>query len=427
MKKEYKEIQDFIDDVHGQISIKEFILDMGIISKNDFKGQFLKCVFHDSDNTPSLQITDNFWKCYGCGEKGDLFAFLQRYYNIDFIDSVKKVADILNVNISNIKYKFDQKYDKLKIEWSNYLKEMDKAPDNIKKFKRDYFPQEIGYDSRINYLVLPLKSKTGSILGFTKRRIDFLHEKNKDGKYDSPKWKHSSLKDSLISQCHNVFNLAIASPEIRKKQFVIVTEGPKDVIAYQRINFNNSICVCGTYNSSNVWDIIFPVKNIILSMDNDKAGIEATIKTILYLSKIFDLKYIEVVVLPKSCDPYDIVEKEGNDKLKYYFDNKIPAVEFVIRNGSISEVNDLYNDTIEFNKIYVMKNICKIKGFSITEAESWLSTSLEKNENKKILDEKEELLSILNGNSNELINCKDPLEQIEKAKRILKLKYGIEY
>lgn len=38
MKKEYKEMQDFVDDVHAQLSIKEMIIDMGIVIKEDFHG-----------------------------------------------------------------------------------------------------------------------------------------------------------------------------------------------------------------------------------------------------------------------------------------------------------------------------------------------------------------------------------------------------
>ena len=77
MKKEYTNIQTFLDDIHDQLSVKETILDMGLIERKDMKGDFTNCIFHDGDNTPSLQIKDNFWKCYACGAKGDLINFIQ--------------------------------------------------------------------------------------------------------------------------------------------------------------------------------------------------------------------------------------------------------------------------------------------------------------------------------------------------------------
>lgn len=424
MKREYKEMQDFIDDVHGELSIKEVLIDMGILSKNDFRGEFINCLFHDEDNTPSLQVSEHFWKCYGCNLKGDLFAFLMNYWNTDFVDAVKKLADFLNINIAGIKWKFDGKTNKLKEEWEGYLKAMDEAPQDIQKLKRDYFPEEVGYDPKINYLVLALTSKTGAILGFTKRRIGD-EDKTLNG-YNRPKWKHSSLQDSLIGQCHNMYNLHYASPEIRKKKKVIICEGPKDVIAYKRINKNYVVCVCGTSNSNNIWDLIFPVKNIILSMDLDAAGIDATIKTLIHLAPIFDIKNVESVILPKGQDPYDVVTNDGDSALNDFYERRIPAVEFLIKNGELNDVKDLYEATAEYNKVYVMKTICKIKGFSITEAESWLFNT--KNTDVKItksysdekMSEKEQLLAI--------VNCEDvdvPLIPIEKAKRILALKYGI--
>lgn len=422
MKREYNEIQEFIDDVHGELSIREILTDMGLVKNDDFHGQFINCMFHDEDNTPSLQMTEDFWKCYGCGSKGDLFKFLQLYYNIDFIEAVKKLSDFLNINISSIKWNFDAKYSKLKDEWNGYLKSMENAPEEIKKLKRDYFPQEIGYDPSINYIVLALTSKTGAILGFTKRRIGEEKVTVVNGKqWKTPKWRHSSLQDSMISQCHNVFNLHIASPEIRKKKFVIVSEGPKDVIAYQRINFNNSICVCGTSNSSNIWDLIFPVERIVLSMDPDEAGIEATINTLIYLAPIFDIKNIESVVLPNGKDPYDVVTNDGNNALMEYFEQRIPAVHFLIKYGNVDDAKKLYDSVAEYNKIYVIKSICKIKGFSVTEAESWLFSSFENSKNDNKLDEKTMLLAFINGEDIDGV----PMMDINRAKRILKLKYGI--
>lgn len=425
MKKIYNDMQNFIDDVHEEININEIIIDLGIIQKDDFHGQFLNCLFHEGDNSPSLQITENFFKCYGCGAKGDIFKFLQLYYNIDFIESVKKLAEFLNIEIKSIKYNFDSKYDKLKQEWEMYLNNMKNAPINIQKLSRDYFPQEIGYDKEINYIVLPITSKTGAILGFTKRRIG--DECLEYSKYKRPKWKHSSLKDSLIGQAHNIFNLHNAIADIRKKRFVIATEGPKDVIAYRRIGFNNTICTCGTSNSSNIWDLFLPlVDEIILSMDLDKAGIEATIKTAIYLSSLFDISKVYSVILQKGQDPYDVVV-ESHDLLLSYFNDKINVVDFAIKYGTLSDIKELYDNVLEYNKVYVIKKVCENKGFNIKEAESWLGLDeLAINKNKNNLSEKDRLLAIINCEDlDEISNIKNPMEEVERAKRILELKYGI--
>ena len=416
MKKEYTDVQAFLDDIHDQLSVKETILDMGLIERNDMKGDFTNCIFHDGDHTPSLQIKDKFWKCYACGARGDLVKFIQVYYNTDFMSAIRKLSDFLNINIKNATYKYDNKLNLLAQEWEQYLQNMREAPREVQELKRDFFPETIGYDKKINFVVLPITSKTGSILGFTKRRIDFLCEKDENDKFKLPKWKHSNLTDSMINLCHNVYNLENASGEIRKTKHAIITEGPKDVIAYRRINKPNCVCSCGTGNSTNIWDMILPVNHITLSYDGDEAGVKAFIASILHLTTIFNIKDIDCVELPDSEDPYSV----GN--LQDYYDNRILSVDYFIKHASVEEVKDLYDKTPDYNKTYIMKHICLNKSFSVSEAESWLdSASSQKQINNSLnMSEKEKLLAI--------VNCEDvdvELIPIEKAKKILKLKYGI--
>lgn len=66
MKKEYNSIDEFLEDIHGTISLKETVLSMGLLEEKDFKGTLCNCIFHANDDTPSLQVTDNFFKCYAC-------------------------------------------------------------------------------------------------------------------------------------------------------------------------------------------------------------------------------------------------------------------------------------------------------------------------------------------------------------------------
>lgn len=432
MRKEYENIREFCDDCHENLSIKEIIISMGIVESKDFHGDFLRCIFHDGDNTPSLQVKEGFFKCYACGLKGDIFKFLELKYKLNFYEAVKYLADFLNIKIKDMKYQYDNKMSELANEWNQYIKNMDllDQKDSL-TFRKEYFPETIGYDNKEEYIVFPITSKTGSVLGFTKRRIDKYHElKNlkRDDKFIYPKWKHSTLNNSLIGLCHNIFNLQNAFSEMKNKDEVIITEGPKDVIAYERIGLQNTICTCGTNNINNVFDVIMPIKNIILSMDNDEAGIKSTCNTILYLAGFFDIKNIKVNVLPEGKDPYDITSKE----LKEVYNNKIEGTRFYIRTFinepfKIKELYDEINENTNYNYLYFMKILCEEKNLSVTNAENWLINSClnknnSNNDNKNInkLSEEEMLLAI--------VECRDiniPLFiSPEKAKKILKLKYG---
>lgn len=50
------------------------------------------CPFHD-EKTPSLYIfPDNRFKCFGCGEYGDVINFVQKFYNLSFKDALKHLG-----------------------------------------------------------------------------------------------------------------------------------------------------------------------------------------------------------------------------------------------------------------------------------------------------------------------------------------------
>ena len=432
MNKEYQNVSDFVDAAH-ELNLKETILSMGLLTRDDFKkSQFCSCIFHKGDHTPSLQITESFFRCYACGKKGDIFSFLMFFYNIDFMEAVFKLADFLNISIKNVKMNHNSKINTLLKEWTEYLENFENATEDIKILQKDFFPQEIGYDNKEQYLVLPITSKTGAVYGFTKRRIDHKHkelglgstDKNGEFKFRMPKWKHSSLNDSLIGLCHNIFNLENANKAIKDNDKIIITEGPKDVIAYRRINIDFVICTCGTSNSTNIWEYIKKPEEIILSFDGDSAGIHAFISNILYLSEFYDLNKVSCVVINDNKDPYDLVS-ENPKLLTSCFESRIPAIEYYITFGTDEEILELYEKSAEFSKSTIIKNICNIKKMSFAETTSWLESLGCENKSKKDEEDKEveKLKQIVNGEIN--LNPNTAADDVSKAKRVLKLKYGI--
>lgn len=76
MQAEYSDLDLFKEDLHNEINIKDTLINMNLFEGKKFKNDFIHCIFHDGDRTPSLQIKDKFWKCYGCNAKGDLIAFI---------------------------------------------------------------------------------------------------------------------------------------------------------------------------------------------------------------------------------------------------------------------------------------------------------------------------------------------------------------
>lgn len=426
MNKSYENINDFINACHEELSIKKLIVDLGFVKESDFRGDFLSCIFHQGDNTPSLQVTDNFFKCYACGAKGDIFKFIQLHLGMNFMESVRYLADFLNVKVADMKYKYDDKLAELASRWDKFVSAMNKLdPKLAMQLRRDFYPETIGYDDYEGMVVLPITSKSGAVLGFTKRRIDEIHTQRNwvkpEGGFTHPKWKHSSLNDSLINLCHNLYNLASANAEIHKKNEVIITEGPKDVIAYKRIGIGQVVCSCGTSNASNAFEALLPIGRIVLSMDGDSAGKKSAANTILYLASIFNIKNVDVVMLTEGKDPYDISPEE----LTAAYNNTIPALKFYVAYciDDPSGIYELYNvlkENNEYNCAPLIKEVCLAHNFSVPETESWIKP-IKKPVPSTTMTEKERLIKIINGE--DVLGFKI---SIDKAKRILKLKYGYE-
>src|SRR5512133_1585776 len=67
------------------------------------------CPFHH-EKTPSFIVSPDIqrYKCFGCGETGDIFNFVQKIENIDFTEALEKLAKEAGVELKQ--YKKDPKY-----------------------------------------------------------------------------------------------------------------------------------------------------------------------------------------------------------------------------------------------------------------------------------------------------------------------------
>src|SRR5205807_5210110 len=63
------------------------------------------CPFH-SEKTPSFTVhaTRQFFHCFGCGESGDVFTFVQNVENITFPEALRLVAQKLGVPMPKVSF-----------------------------------------------------------------------------------------------------------------------------------------------------------------------------------------------------------------------------------------------------------------------------------------------------------------------------------
>ena len=59
------------------------------------------CPFH-GEKTPSFKVNPStgLWHCFGCGDGGDVFSYVQRRENLDFPDAIRYLADRAGIELS---------------------------------------------------------------------------------------------------------------------------------------------------------------------------------------------------------------------------------------------------------------------------------------------------------------------------------------
>ncbi|MBF0433419.1 MAG: toprim domain-containing protein [Fibrobacteria bacterium] len=80
-----------IEAIKNGIDLKSYVESRGIPLKKNGKGYFGLCPFHDDNKTPSLSVnvSNNLWKCFGCGSGGDVIRFVELFDKVDFRQAVR--------------------------------------------------------------------------------------------------------------------------------------------------------------------------------------------------------------------------------------------------------------------------------------------------------------------------------------------------
>ena len=366
------DIKDIIEEIKSRCDIASII--SGYInikpSGSNYKGL---CPFH-GEKTPSFYINTSkqIYKCFGCGEGGDVINFIMRIENLDFMDAVKLLADRCGIEINthvdeSTKERIEKskKFQDIHVEaarfyFSNliksknpgyeYLRKRGLDDKIIKRFGLGYsldswnslmnYLISIGYknedliecglfgyksetkkiyDKFRNRVMFPIFDYRGNVIGFGGRVLD-----------DSlPKYLNSP--DTLIfNKRQNLYGLNFARKEIKDRS-VILVEGYMDLISLHQYGIKNVVATLGTALTDGQGSLIKRYADTaIISYDSDEAGIKATLRAIEILSKL-DIN-VKVLNLKECKDPDEFIRKYGvlefekqikssTNSIKYKIDN----------------------------------------------------------------------------------------------------------
>lgn len=328
------------------------------------------CPFHD-DSRPSMSISPEMqiYKCFVCNHGGNVFTFLKDYLKISYIEAVKMVANIGNVDISE--YHLEKKvvpvdskleplylmYDeankiynhylntKLALRAKEYLNSRNINDEIIKTFQIGYAPSNHillkafekmnfdkvkvfesgliiesgnGYDRFSDRIMFPLHDSNGRVVGFSGR---IYKQSLNESKY------MNSPESAIFIKGKTLYNYHRVSEEVRKLGYVIITEGFMDVIALYKAKIKNAVAIMGTALTSGHINLLKRLtKTIYLCLDGDQAGRNATNKSIdILLAAGFIVKVID---LPDNLDPDEILQRHGKEQLESLINNPISSLDF---------------------------------------------------------------------------------------------------
>lgn len=331
------------------------------------------CPFH-GEKTPSFYINTSkqIYKCFGCGEGGDVINFIMRIENLDFMDAVKLLANRCGIEINtNVdestkeKIAKSKKFQDIHVEaarfyFSNliksknpgyeYLRKRGLDDKIIKRFGLGYsqdswdslmiYLKSIGYndedliecglfgyknetkkiyDKFRNRVMFPIFDYRGNVIGFGGRVLDD----------SSPKYLNSP--DTLIfNKRQNLYGLNFARKEIKDKSIILV-EGYMDLISLYQYGIKNVVATLGTALTDGQGSLIKRYADtVIISYDSDEAGIKATLRAIEILNKL-DIN-VKVLNLKRCKDPDEFIRQYGVLEFEKAIQNSTHYIKYKIDN-----------------------------------------------------------------------------------------------
>lgn len=372
-----KEVSDIIELIGSRLSLTR--------SGSNFRAL---CPFH-SEKSPSFFVSETMqrYKCFGCGETGDVFTFLEKYEGMTFAESLQYLAGRANITLTSFVPDREEESRRLLLEilelakeYYHYLLEKHAQGDPARQYlaergvtaesrkvfslgyalplwdglttfltKKKHYDLELvaqtglilrrrggGYYDRFRHrLIFPLRNHRGQIVGFSGRAMVPLKTTNlPTSDHEEPKYINTP-ETLLYHKGQMIYGYSELLQAIRQQKEIVLVEGEFDVISSSQAHVSNVGGLKGSALTADHAKLLSrTVDTIILSLDADAAGIEATKRaiTVLKQTPVSREVPLELRVLPISGgkDP-DEVARSDPKQWRALIKTSLPAYEFLIR------------------------------------------------------------------------------------------------
>ena len=380
-----------IDDIKSRLDIVDVISGYTPLSQS---GQRYKspCPFHQEKTASFMVYPDRqSWHCYGaCSTGGDVFTFVMQMENLDFSETLRRLAEQVGISLPEHQKDNPQKdifeiNEEINLFFRNrldssagsttreYLLDRGINQDSISQFELGYSPKngtsgleylthkgidpeklvEAGVVRKNDYgqyrdwfrgrLIIPIRSPNGDLCGFGSRAID-----------DSvPKYLNSG-RTAAFDKGKILYGLNFAKKSARSEGLVIV-EGYIDAIIAHQHQFTNVVASMGTaLTTEQVSEVRKLTDKVVMALDPDLAGQQATLRSLASSWEVFqkilvdshikarnqdtlmfnrraDLE-LKIVSLPDGLDPDELIRRSPVEwtnllvNAKPLFEYLLPAI-----------------------------------------------------------------------------------------------------
>ena len=348
------------------------------------------CPFHD-EKSPSFHVRPNHghFHCFGCGEGGDVYAFVQKIEHVTFVEAVERLADRIGYTItytgavSNVQRDRGSRSRLIAANAAaqefyagalqsdeaaparQYLLDRDFDADVARRFGCGFAPS--GWDSLTKHLLRkgfefreleaaglsregrrgpmdrfhrrllwPIRASSGEVIGFGARRI--FDDDQMEAKYVN------TPETVLYKKSAVLFGIDLAKRDIAKGHQAVVVEGYTDVMAMHLAGVTTAVASCGTAFGDEhlamlrrlMMDDSFFRGELIYVFDGDEAGKAAALKAFDGEQNLAGQSFVAVAA--DGMDPCDLRLKAGDGALRDLVARRTPLFEFAIR-SALSETD----------------------------------------------------------------------------------------
>ncbi len=342
------------------------------------------CPFHD-EKSPSFHVRPNHghFHCFGCGEGGDVYAFLQKIEHVTFVEAVELLADRVGYTVTysggsttNVQrdrgsrsrllaanaaaqefyaqalsseeaaparqYLIDRNFDAEAAArfgcgfapsgWDSLTKHLLRKGFEFKELEAAGLSREgrRGPMDRFHRrLVWPIRAGGGEVIGFGARRI--FDDDPMEAKYVN------TPETVLYKKSAVLFGLDLAKRDIAKSHRAVVVEGYTDVMAMHLSGETTAVASCGTAFGDGhlallrrlMMDDNWYRGELIFVFDGDSAGQAAALKAFDGDQQVAGKSFVAIAA--DGMDPCDLRLKTGDHALRDLVARRIPMFEFAIR------------------------------------------------------------------------------------------------